>query len=69
LTLRDVDGRTAAPGAGVTDLALSRDSHFLYGRLGNGMVEAWAVGVDGSLTDLGHQAGLPLMGAAGIAAF
>jgi 6-phosphogluconolactonase (cycloisomerase 2 family) len=68
LTLRDSDGRTAAPGAGVTDLAVSRNSQFLYGRLGNGSVAAWAIGNDGSLTDLGHQAGLPLAGAAGIAA-
>ena len=68
LTLRDADGRTAAPGAGVTDLAVSRNSQFLYGRLGNGTVAAWAIGSDGSLTDLGQQAGLPLSGAAGIAA-
>ena len=64
---RDADGRTAAPGAGVTDLALSRNSHFLYGRLGNGTVGVWAIGNDGSLTDLGSAAGLP-NGAAGIAA-
>jgi len=67
LTLLDEDGRTAAPGAGVTDLAVSRDSQFLYGRLGNGTVGAWGIGADGSLADLGPAAGLPA-GAAGIAA-
>lgn len=67
LTLLDADGRTAAPGAGVTDLAASRDSQFLYGRLGNGTVGAWAIAADGSLSPLGATAGLPA-GAAGIAA-
>ena len=46
---------------------MSRNSQFLYGRLGNGTVAAWAIGSNGSLTDLGHQTGLPA-GAAGIAA-
>jgi 6-phosphogluconolactonase (cycloisomerase 2 family) len=67
LSLLDADGRTAAPGAGVTDLALSRNSQFLYARLGNGTVGVWAVAADGHLTDLGPAAGLPA-GAAGIAA-
>lgn len=67
LTLLDEDGRTAAPGAGVLDLAVSRDSGFLYGRLGNGSVGAWRIGADGSLADLGPVGGLPA-GSAGIAA-
>lgn len=67
LAILDADGRTAAPGSSVTDLSLSRNDQFLYGRLGNGSVGAWAVASDGSLTDLGHTRGLPA-GAAGIAA-
>lgn len=67
LTILDVDGRTAAPGAGVLDLAVSRNSQFLYARLGNGSVGAWAIAADGSLTDLGPVTGLPA-GAVGIAA-
>ena len=67
LEIIDADGRAAAPGAGVTDLALSRNSHFLYARLGNGTIGAWAINADGDLADLGPAAGLPA-GAAGIAA-
>jgi len=67
LSILDADGRTAAPGAGVTDLAISRNSQFLYARLGNGSVGAWAIDADGHLTNLGPAAGLPA-GAAGIAA-
>ena len=52
---------------GVTDLAVSRNSQFLYARLGNGSVGAWAIDADGHLTNLGPAAGLPA-GAAGIAA-
>jgi hypothetical protein len=51
----------------VTDLALSRNGHFLYARLGNGTIGAWAIDADGDLADLGPAAGLPA-GAAGIAA-
>jgi len=67
LTILDADGRTAAPGAGVLDLAVSRNSQFLYARLGNGTIGAWAISADGDLADLGAAAGLPA-GAAGIAA-
>jgi 6-phosphogluconolactonase (cycloisomerase 2 family) len=67
LTILDADGRTAAPGAGVTDLALSRNSKVLYSRLSNGTVGAWAVQRDGSLDSVGSTPGLPA-GAAGIAA-
>ena len=67
LAILDADGRTASAGAGVTDLAVSGNSRFLYGRLGNRTVAAWAIAADGSLHDLGATAGLPA-GAAGIAA-
>jgi 6-phosphogluconolactonase (cycloisomerase 2 family) len=67
LSILDADGRTAAPGTGVTDLAVSHNSQFLYARLGNGTVGAWSIGADGHLTALAPAAGLPA-GAAGIAA-
>jgi len=67
LTILDADGRAAAPGAGVLDLAISRNDQFLYGRLGNGTIGAWQISADGHLTDLGPASGLPA-GAAGIAA-
>lgn len=67
LAILDADGKTASAAAGVTDLALSRDSRFLYGRISDRTVAAWAVGADGSLADLGAIPGLPA-GAAGIAA-
>ena len=53
--------------AGVTDLALSGNSKFLYGRLGNGSVAAFAVNRDGSLDPVDVTGGLPAA-AAGIAA-
>jgi 6-phosphogluconolactonase (cycloisomerase 2 family) len=67
LAILDADGKTASAAAGVTDLATSRDSRHLYGRLGNGTVGAWHIAADGSLEDLGPVPGLPA-GAAGIAA-
>lgn len=67
LTILDADGRTAAPGAGVLDLAVSRNSQFLYARLGNGTVAGWSIAADGSLDALAAVPGLPA-GAAGIAA-
>ena len=67
LSLLTPDGRTGTTSAGVTDLALSRNSQFLYGRLGDGTVAAFAVGRDGGLTPLGGAGGLPA-GAAGLAA-
>lgn len=67
LTTLDADGKTGSALAGVTDLALSSDSAFLYGRLGNGTVGAWAVNEDGSLADVGAFPGLPAR-PAGIAA-
>ena len=67
LSLLTPGGKTGVTPAGVTDLALSSNSHFLYGRLGNGSVAGFAVNRDGSLDPVGVTAGLPT-GAAGIAA-
>jgi 6-phosphogluconolactonase (cycloisomerase 2 family) len=65
LSLLDGEGATAA--GGVSDIALSSGSRFLYARLGNGTVGAFAVQHDGSLVSLPVGSGLPA-GAAGIAA-
>lgn len=67
LALVTPDGKTASASGGVTDLAVSRDSRFLYARLGNGFVGAYRINADGSLQPLAEAAGLPA-GAAGIAA-
>jgi 6-phosphogluconolactonase (cycloisomerase 2 family) len=67
LTRLTADGKTGSAAAGVTDLAVSRDSGYLYARLGNGTVGAWAIGADGRLAPLEATPGLP-PGAAGIAA-
>lgn len=67
LTLLDADGQTAAPGAGVLDLAVSHNSRYLYARLGNGQVATWTIAANGSLAALPVMGGLPA-GAAGIAA-
>jgi 6-phosphogluconolactonase len=67
LALLTPGGRTGVTPAGVTDLALSANNQFLYGRLGNGSVAGFAVNQDGSLDTVGVFAGLPA-GAAGIAA-
>ena len=67
LSLLTADGRTGTAAAGVSDIALSDGSGFLYARLGNGTVGGYAVGDDGSLTALPVAGGLPA-GAAGIAA-
>jgi 6-phosphogluconolactonase len=67
LSLLTPGGKTGVTPAGVTDLALSDNSHFLYGRLGNGSVAGFAVNQDGSLDPVGVTGGLPA-GAAGIAA-
>ena len=60
-------GKTATAAAGVSDIALSAGSRFLYARLGDGTVGAYAVGRDGTLNALPVASGLPA-GAAGIAA-
>jgi 6-phosphogluconolactonase len=67
LVLLTPGGRTGVTPAGVTDLALSANSRYLYGRLGNGSVAGFALNQDGSLSSIGVTAGLPA-GAAGIAA-
>lgn len=67
LALLTPGGKTGVTPAGVTDLALSANSQFLYGRLGNGSVAGFAVNQDGSLDPVGVFAGLPV-GAVGIAA-
>lgn len=67
LALLTPGGRTGVTRAGVTDLALSGNSHFLYARLGDGSVAGFAVEKDGALTELPVADGLPA-GAAGIAA-
>lgn len=60
-------GKTASTAAGVSDIALSAGSRYLYARLGDGTVGAFEVSRDGSLKVLPVAAGLPA-GAAGIAA-
>ena len=67
LSLLTPGGKTATTAAGVTDLATSRNSHFLYSRLGNGTVGAFEIQPDGSLQSLPAAGGLP-GGTAGIAA-
>lgn len=67
LSLLTADGRTGTAAAGVSDIALSEGSGFLYARLGNGTVGGYEVAGDGSLTALPVAGGLPA-GAAGIAA-
>jgi 6-phosphogluconolactonase (cycloisomerase 2 family) len=61
--LNPVAGVVAAP----FDLALSRNSRFLYVRQGAGAVSAFRVAPDGSLSPVGTVTGLPV-GAQGIAA-
>jgi 6-phosphogluconolactonase len=72
LTLLNPDGVAAAASAGTTDMALSRNSQFLYVRnAGNATtpatIGAYAVASDGSLTPIAGASGLPL-GTAGLAA-
>jgi 6-phosphogluconolactonase (cycloisomerase 2 family) len=60
LTLLDADGRTAAPGANPTDMALSHNSQFLYVRMGStATIASFAVQADGSLLPIGGAASLP----------
>jgi 6-phosphogluconolactonase (cycloisomerase 2 family) len=63
LTLLDANGVTGTLGAGTapSDMALSRDSRFLYARAGGtNQIAIFSVGADGSLTSLaGWISGLP----------
>lgn len=67
LTLLTPGGKTASTAAGVTDIALSHDSRYLYARLGDNTIGAFRVNSDGSLSTLPTIGGVPV-GAAGIAA-
>jgi 6-phosphogluconolactonase (cycloisomerase 2 family) len=69
LTLLDVDGRTAVTGAGShpVDMAQSHDGRFLYVLAnGNGTLNGFKVGPNGSLTPLNAVPGIPTS-AAGLA--
>jgi 6-phosphogluconolactonase len=71
LHLLQPDGVAAITGAGSApaDLALSRNSHFLYVRNGgNGTIGAFAIGRDGTLSPIAGASGLP-SGSAGLVAF
>jgi 6-phosphogluconolactonase len=68
LTLLNADGRAAVTEGGATDLALSRNSQFLYVRnTRSNTVGAYAVASDGSLTPIAGAGGLPV-GTVGLAA-
>ncbi len=67
LSLLAPDGRTGTAAAGVSDIALTRSSTFLYARLGDGTVGGYRVARDGGLDALPVAGGLPA-GAAGVAA-
>lgn len=67
VTLLTADGKTATAAGGVSDLALSRASRFLYTRLGDGTIGSYRVRPNGELAELTVTPGLPT-GAAGIAA-
>jgi 6-phosphogluconolactonase (cycloisomerase 2 family) len=65
-TIRLKDAKAAVVGQPF-DLALSKNSKFLYVREGNGTVSGFSVNTDGSLTPAGTVSGIPA-GAQGIAA-
>ncbi len=70
IRLLDANGGTAVVGSGLNDIALSRNSRYLYA-LGTGSVQAiyaFRVQDDGSLRALGPVGGLPA-GTRGLAAF
>jgi 6-phosphogluconolactonase len=68
-SLLDADGITAVTGANPTDMALSRDSQFLYARVaGLSRIAVFRIGSDGSLTELAPLTGTPA-GLAGLAGF
>lgn len=59
ISLIDADGRTAVVGGGNIDLALNRNSRFLYQLNGNRSISGFRVEADGHLTAVGNVAGLP----------
>jgi 6-phosphogluconolactonase len=65
--LFDDAGATGTAPAGISDLALSSHSRYLYARVSDGTIGAYAVGRDGSLSPLPAGTGVPAS-AAGIAA-
>jgi 6-phosphogluconolactonase len=68
LALLDADGRSATTGAGPIDMALSRESRFLYAlSSGDDAIDVFRVEHDGGLTAAGSVPGLP-DGATGLAA-
>lgn len=68
LTLLDPNGVTAATDGGPIDLAMSRNSKFMYALTSNGhSINAFAVAPTGALTALGGVTGLPV-GTNGLAA-
>lgn len=68
LSLLDANGRTGVSGPGPIDMALSRNSRFLYSlNSGDGTISGFRVRADGSLTPIGGVTGLP-DGANGLAA-
>lgn len=69
LTLLEVEAGTTGAGTAPIDMALSRNSSFLYVREATrGMVDGFRVESNGSLTPITSAGGVPL-GAQGIAAF
>ncbi len=62
-----LNGRSGSAAAGVSDIALTDGSGFIYARLGDGTVGGYRVNHDGSLTALPVAGGLPA-GAVGVAA-
>lgn len=68
ITLLDPNGVTAATDGGPIDLAMSRNSKFMYALTSNGhSINAFAVAPTGALTALGGVTGLPV-GTNGLAA-
>ena len=68
LSLLDASGIAAVTQGGPSDAALSRNSRYLYARIGStGSIAAFSVGSDGALIELPGVTGLPA-GAAGLAA-
>jgi 6-phosphogluconolactonase len=67
LSLLDASGQTASVGAGNIDLALARNSQYLYQLNGGGTITELRVRDDGALETIGVVGGLPA-GTVGLAA-